>query len=69
MDEDIQQDYVKLQSALTIVKSFTKVRQIDEKMHQLENSDDPPLTAIKALSDLKAKELKAISDFGKKNVK
>ena len=65
MDEDIQQDYVKLQSALTIVKSFTKVRQIDEKMHQLENSDDPPLTAIKALSDLKAKELKAISDFSR----
>ena len=64
LDEDIQQDYVKLQSALTIVKSFTKVRHLDERMHQME-LEDAPLNAQKAIADLKAKELKAISDFSR----
>lgn len=64
LDEDIQQDYVKLQSALTIVKSFTKVRHLDERMHQME-LEDAPLNEQKAVADLKAKELKAISDFSR----
>jgi len=64
IDEDIQQDYVKLQSAVTIVKSFTKVRKLDEKLNQME-IDDAPLNDQKAVADLKVKELKAISDFSR----
>jgi len=64
VDEDVQQDYVKLQSALTIVKSFNKVRKLDERAHQLER-DEASLREQKDLADLKAKELKAISDFSR----
>ena len=64
IDEDVQQDYVKMQSALTIVKSFNKVRKLDEKAHMLEKNN-APLTEQKAIADLKAKELKAISDFSR----
>lgn len=64
IDEDVQQDYVKMQSALTIVKSFNKVRKLDEKAHTLEKNN-APLTEQKAVADLKAKELKAISDFSR----
>ena len=49
---------------ITIVKSFTKVRHLDERMHQME-LEDAPLNAQKAIADLKAKELKAISDFSR----
>jgi len=64
VDEDVQQDYVKLQSALTIVKSFNKVRKLDEKAHRLEQNK-ASLREQKDLAELKAKELKAISDFSR----
>lgn len=64
IDEDIQQDYVKLQSAFTIVKSFNKVRQLDKRAHLLEQND-ASLREQKDIADLKAKELKAISDFSR----
>lgn len=64
IDEEIQQDYVKLQSALTIVKSFHKVRKLDEKAHKME-AEGASLNEQKAIAELKAKELKAISDFSR----
>lgn len=39
---------------------------MNEKEHKL-NQENAPITELKALSDLKAKELKAISDFSKDN--
>jgi len=66
LDEDIQNDYVKLQSAISIVKSFFKIRKLDEKQHKLE-TEDASLNDQKAVADLKAKELKAITDFAAAN--
>lgn len=62
IDEELAQDYIKCASAITIVKSFLKVRQLEEKMAHLEESN-APLTEQKAISDLKKKELDNITNF------
>lgn len=66
LDEGMQNDLVKFQAGIQIVLSFFKLRQMNEKEHKL-NQENAPITELKALSDLKAKELKAISDFSKDN--
>ena len=62
VDEELAQDWVKCQSAITIVRSFLKVRQLDEKLSQLEEQD-ADLKEQKAVSDLKKKELDSITSF------
>lgn len=66
LDDDIRNDYIKLQASLSIVKSFNKIRKLDEKLYTMEKIN-APLTEQKSVSDLKAKELKAITEFANSN--
>ena len=66
IDEDLAQDWIKCQSAITIVKSFLKVRQLDAKLADLEENDSA-LAEQKAVADLKKKELDAITTFCQNN--
>lgn len=64
LEPGMESDGVKLQAAIQIVISFLKVREINEqyRKRQLENA---PVSELKALTDLKSKELKAIGDFSR----
>ena len=66
LDDDMEGDLVKLQAAAQIVASYSRIRGIDaeyERKIQAQAGAD----ALKKISELKAKELKAISDFAKDN--
>jgi hypothetical protein len=66
LDEGMQNDLVKFQAGIQIVLSFFKLRQMNEREHRL-NQENAPVTELKALSDLKAKELTAITNFSRDN--
>ena len=66
LDEGMQNDLVKFQAGIQIVLSFFKLRQMNEREHKL-NQENAPVTELKALSDLKAKELTAITNFSRDN--
>ena len=66
LEQGMEADQTKLQAAIQIVTSYLRVREMNEqfKKKQLENA---PVNELKALSDLKAKELKTITDFSRDN--
>lgn len=66
LDEGMQNDLVKFQAGIQIVLSFFKLRQMNEREYKL-NQENAPVTELKALSDLKAKELTAITNFSRDN--
>lgn len=66
LDEGMENDYVKFQAGIQIVQSFYKIRKMNERLGQMER-DDAPLRDQKDLADLKAKELKSITDFSRDN--
>lgn len=66
LDEGMQNDLVKFQAGIQIVLSFFKLRQMNEREHRL-TQENAPITELKALSDLKAKELTAITNFSRDN--
>lgn len=66
LDEGMQSDLVKFQAGIQIVLSFFKLRQMNEKEYKM-NLEGAPISELKALSDLKAKELTAITNFSRDN--
>lgn len=66
LEPGMENDMVKLQAAIQIVQSFFRVREMNKKYRELEQNN-ASVTELKQLSDLKSKELKAITDFSKDN--
>lgn len=66
LDEGMQNDLVKFQAGIQIVLSFFKLRQLNEREYKL-TQENAPISELKALSDLKAKELTAITNFSRDN--
>ena len=64
--DDVAQDYIKVQSAISIVKSFFSVRQLDRKQAQLEE-EGASTKEIKDIADLKKKELDSVNAFAANN--
>lgn len=66
LEQGMEQDQVKLQAAIQIVVSFLKVREMNEEYRRKQNAN-AGVNELKALADLKAKELKSITDFSRDN--
>lgn len=66
LDEGMQNDLVKFQAGIQIVQSFFKIRQLNKKEFDMQQRN-AALSDLKSLSDLKAKELAAISKFSSDN--
>ena len=66
LDAGMENDFVKFQAGVQIVYSFFKLRKMNEKQTKMER-EGALMADQKALSDLKAKELKSITDFSKDN--
>lgn len=66
LDQDMQQDEVKLQAAIQITTSFLRVRELN-KTYREKEKENASVNELKAISDLKAKELKTITDFSRDN--
>ena len=66
LTDGMENDYIKLQAGINIVYSFFKIRKMTEQQTKLER-EGAPLAEQKALSDLKAKELAAVSTYAKDN--
>lgn len=66
LEQGMEMDQVKMQAAIQIVTSFLRVRELTktQRMKELEGAN---VNELKAISDLKAKELKTITDFSKDN--
>ena len=62
----MEQDEVKLQAAIQIVTSFLRVRELN-KTYREKEKENASVNELKAISDLKAKELKTITDFSRDN--
>lgn len=66
LEPGMENDLVKFQAAIQIVNSFFKIRQMNKRQFEMER-DGASIAELKALSDLKSKELKSITDFSKDN--
>lgn len=66
LDEDMENDLVKLQAAAQIVSSYSRIRDLDREYEERKEAK-VGAKALKDISDLKSKELKAISDFARDN--
>lgn len=66
LEQGMEQDQIKLQAAIQIVISYSRVRRMNEEINKLEK-ENGKISEIKALSDLKNKELKNITDFSRDN--
>ena len=66
LDEGMEQDEVKLQAAIQIVISYLRVGELNKQQRQKER-DGASAVELKAISDLKAKEMNAITQFAKDN--
>ena len=66
LDQGMEQDEVKLQAAIQIVTSFLRVRELN-KTYREKEKENASVNELKAISDLKAKELKTITDFSRDN--
>lgn len=64
IDESMSEDFVKLQAAIEIVRSFQRIKELREEEQELKAAHEPA-QSIKALSDLRAKELDQITKFSK----
>ncbi len=62
LDTGMENDMVKVQAAVQIVLGFFKIRQIDEQEYTMRKSG-ASIADLRALSELKSKELSAISKF------
>ena len=62
----MEADQTKLQAAIQIVTSYLRVREMNEEFRK-KQLNGAPVNELKALSDLKSKELKAITDFSRDN--
>lgn len=62
LDTGMENDMVKVQAAVQIVLGFFKIRQLDEQEFTMRKAN-ASLADLRALSELKAKELSAISKF------
>lgn len=66
LDQGMEADQTKLQAAIQIVTSYLRVREMNEEFRK-KQLNGAPVNELKALSDLKSKELKAITDFSRDN--
>lgn len=66
LDEGMENDFVKLQAGIQIVQSFYKIRKMNSRLAAMEQ-EEAPLRDQKDMADLKAKELKSITDFSRDN--
>ena len=64
IDESMSEDFVKLQAAIEIVRSFQRIKELREEEQELKAANEPA-QAIKALTDLRAKELDQITKFSR----
>lgn len=66
LDEGMENDLVKFQAGIQIVQSFFKIRQLNKKEFDMQQAN-ADLSDLKAVADLRAKELAAISKFSSDN--
>lgn len=66
LEQGMEYDQVKLQAAIQIVTSFLRIREMNQLYRKKEN-EGATVTELKALSDLKKKELEAITSFSRDN--
>lgn len=66
LEQGMEMDQVKLQAAIQIVISFLRVRELT-KLQRVKEKEDASVTELKAISDLKSKELKTITEFSRDN--
>ena len=65
LDDAMEEDFVKLNAALEIVRSFNKIDNYRRQIYEIEISDEPDLNTITALTKLKAQEMKNITELSK----
>ena len=66
MDQGMELDGLKVQAAIQIVLSFKNIRELNEK-YRKKSDEDAPVSELKALSELKKKELETITSFSRDN--
>lgn len=66
MEQGMELDGLKVQAAIQIVLSFKNIRELNEK-YRKKSDTDAPVSELKALSELKKKELETITNFSRDN--
>lgn len=66
MEQGMELDGLKTQAAIQIVLSFKNIRELNEK-YRKKTDEDAPVAELKAISDLKKKELETITSFSRDN--
>ena len=66
MEQGMELDGLKVQAAIQIVLSFKNIRELNEK-YRKKSDTDAPVSELKALSELKKKELETITSFSRDN--
>lgn len=66
MEQGMELDGLKVQAAIQIVLSFKNIRELNEK-YRKKSDEDAPVSELKALSELKKKELETITSFSRDN--
>lgn len=66
LEQGMEMDQVKLQAGIQIVISYLRVRELN-KLYRKKEQNGASVTELKALSELKAKEMNAITSFSKDN--
>ena len=66
LEDGMENDLVKFQAGIQIVQSFFKIRQLNKKEFDMQQAN-ADLSDLKAVADLRAKELAAISKFSSDN--
>jgi len=67
IEEEMEDDLVKLKAALEIVRSFARIERLRKKSRVLERRKDTPQADIKQITDAIKIELKNITDFSNSN--
>ena len=67
LEEEMEDDLVKLKAALEIVRSFARIERLRKKSRVLERRKDTPQAEIKQITDAIKIELKNITDFSNSN--
>lgn len=66
MEQGMELDGLKVQAAIQIVLSFKNIRELNEK-YRKKSDEDASVSELKALSELKKKELETITSFSRDN--
>ena len=66
MEQGMELDGLKVQAAIQFVLSFKNIRELNEK-YRKKSDEDAPVSELKALSELKKKELETITSFSRDN--